>query len=89
MSGAIRCSAIEPSSSSGTAIWLTRSPRFHQSLDGRLAKHAVDFVRTGKLRVAYDMRHVQREDIGGRAYAFNLAKALGDFPQIALTFSGQ
>ncbi len=59
---------------------------FNGSLDGRLARHALDFVRTGKLRVAYDLRHMPRECVGTETYAFNLAKALSRLPQLELSF---
>jgi glycosyltransferase involved in cell wall biosynthesis len=59
--------------------------RFRNSLDGRLAAHAVRAELTGKLRVALDIRHVPAENVGTRTYTVSLAQALGEQPGIELT----
>ena len=59
---------------------------FEQSLDGRLAQHACDFLRTGSIRVAYDLRHLPPQNVGTRTYALKLAEALAKIPEIELTF---
>jgi glycosyltransferase involved in cell wall biosynthesis len=58
---------------------------FKNTLDGRLAVHAIQLQATGRLRVAYDLRHLPPENIGTRIYAVNLAKALADLPEIDLS----
>ena len=58
---------------------------FNKTLDGQLAAHAAEFQRTGKLRVAYDLRHLPPQSVGTRTYAVNLARALAGLPQIELT----
>jgi len=58
---------------------------FRRSLDGHLVSHAVRVEGTQKLRVAYDIRHLPKEQVGTRTYALSLAQALGDLPQIELT----
>jgi len=63
----------------------SQAATFNKTLDGQLAAHAAEFQRTGKLRVAYDLRHLPPESIGTRTYAINLAKALAGLPQIELT----
>ena len=40
---------------------------------------------TGKLRVAFDIRHLPREQVGTRTYAVCLANALAELPEIDLT----
>jgi hypothetical protein len=57
---------------------------FAQSLDGQLPRHAIDFLRTGKLRIAFDIRHVATGDESARAHAIDLARALGKAPEINL-----
>ena len=47
---------------------------FEQSIDGRLAQHAIDFLKTGKLRVAYDIRHLASLSVGLRAREIELAR---------------
>jgi hypothetical protein len=59
--------------------------QFSSSLDGRFAKHVMDFVRTGKLRVAFDIRHIIPGDKGTRKYAIDLAKALALHPEVDLS----
>jgi len=58
---------------------------FDKTLDGRMAAHAAEFQRTGKLRVAYDIRHLPPENVGTRTYAVNLARALAGLSEIELT----
>jgi glycosyltransferase involved in cell wall biosynthesis len=58
---------------------------FRKSLDGHLAAHAVRLEMTGKLRVAYDLRHLPREQVGTRTYAVCLGQALAELPDIELT----
>ena len=59
--------------------------RFQTSLDAQLAVHAVRMHSTGRLRVAFDIRHLPREQVGTRTYAVSLAKCLGELPEIELT----
>jgi glycosyltransferase involved in cell wall biosynthesis len=59
---------------------------FVQSIDGRLAQHAIEFLKTGKLRVVYDIRHIPSQNVGTRTYAVKLAEALNKIPEIELTF---
>ena len=40
---------------------------------------------TGKLRVAFDIRHLPREQVGTRTYAVCLGQCLGEIPDIELT----
>jgi len=63
----------------------TQVETFNKTLDGRLAAHAADFQWTGKLRVAYDIRHLPPENVGTRTYAVNLARALAGLSEIELT----
>jgi glycosyltransferase involved in cell wall biosynthesis/GT2 family glycosyltransferase len=58
---------------------------FKKTIDDRLASHAAEFQRTGRMRVAYDIRHLPPENVGTRIYAINLAKALCSLPEIDLT----
>ena len=58
---------------------------FRQTLDGRLAEHAINFLRTGKPRVAYDIRGIPAEYAGIRTYAINLARELALIPEIDLS----
>ena len=60
--------------------------RFRDSLDGCLARHALEFLRSGKLRVAYDLRHMPAVNVGTRTYAVELALALAKIPHIELTY---
>ena len=55
------------------------------SLDSRLVDHAVQLEATGKLQVAYDIRHVPAEQVGTRTYAVSLALALAELPELELT----
>src|SRR5262249_11539705 len=55
------------------------------TLDDRLAEHAIELQATGRLRVAYDLRHLPRQQMGTRTYAVSLAQALADLPEIELT----
>jgi glycosyltransferase involved in cell wall biosynthesis len=59
--------------------------RFRATLDGHLAAHAVRLETTGKLRVAYDIRHLPTELTGTRTYAMSLGRALGELHEIELT----
>jgi len=59
--------------------------RFSKTLDGHLAAHAVRVESTGKIRVAYDIRHLPRQQVGTRTYAVSLARCLGEIPDIELT----
>lgn len=59
--------------------------RFDATLDRSLAAHAVRLHRTGRLRVAYDLRPLPPEQVGTRTYAVSLVKALGKISQIDLT----
>jgi glycosyltransferase involved in cell wall biosynthesis len=59
--------------------------RFQKSLDGQVAAHAVRVRSTGKLRVAYDIRHLPREQVGTRTYAVSLGQCLGEISDIELT----
>jgi glycosyltransferase involved in cell wall biosynthesis len=59
--------------------------RFQKSLDGRLAAHAVRVQSSGRLRVAYDIRHLPREQVGTRTYAVCLGQYLSKIPEIELT----
>jgi len=56
-----------------------------RTLDADLAAHAVRLEATGKLQVAYDIRHVPAEQVGTRTYAISLARALALLPEIELT----
>ncbi len=58
---------------------------FRQSLDGHLAAHAVRLETTGKLRVAYDLRHLPCEQTGTRTYAVCLGQALASLPDLELS----
>jgi glycosyltransferase involved in cell wall biosynthesis len=58
---------------------------FSLTLDGPLAAHAIRLESTGKLRVAYDLRHLPREQVGTRTYAVSLARALAGQPGLDLT----
>jgi glycosyltransferase involved in cell wall biosynthesis len=59
--------------------------RFSRSLDGHLAAHAVGMHSTGRIRVAYDIRHLPYEQVGTRTYAVCLAQALARRPDVDLT----
>jgi glycosyltransferase involved in cell wall biosynthesis len=58
---------------------------FAKDIDGRLAQHAIEFLKTGKLRVAFDIRHIPSQNVGTRTYAVKLAEALNKVPEIELT----
>jgi hypothetical protein len=62
-----------------------QSAIFEQSIDGRLAQHAIEFLKTGKIRVAYDIRHVESASAGSRNYAIKLAEDLAKNPKIELS----
>jgi glycosyltransferase involved in cell wall biosynthesis/GT2 family glycosyltransferase len=59
--------------------------KFQKSLDGRLPAHAVRVQSTGRLRVAYDIRHLPREQVGTRTYAVCLGQRLSEIREIDLT----
>lgn len=59
--------------------------RFRGTLDASLAARATDVMVRGKLPVAYDLRHLPREQVGTRTYAVCLATALGTLPEVELT----
>jgi glycosyltransferase involved in cell wall biosynthesis len=59
--------------------------RFWGTLEGRLAAQAVQYQSTGRLRVAYDMRHLPRQQVGTRTYAVGLARELARLSEIELT----
>jgi glycosyltransferase involved in cell wall biosynthesis len=59
--------------------------RFEKTLDASLARHAIEYQRTGKLRVAFDVRHLPMEQNGTKQYAISLGKALAEIPEIDLT----
>jgi len=59
--------------------------RFNKTLNGHLAAHAVRVESTGKIRVAYDIRHLPRQQVGTRTYAVSLGQCLGEIPNIELT----
>jgi len=58
---------------------------FCKTLDGHLPGHAVRARTSGKLRVAYDIRHLPRDQVGTRTYAVSLGRALAELPEIELT----
>jgi glycosyltransferase involved in cell wall biosynthesis len=58
---------------------------FCQSLDGRLPSHAATAQLTGKLRVALDIRHLPKEQVGTRTLAVCLAHALAEHSEVDLT----
>ena len=58
---------------------------FRCTLDGSLAAHATGLRATGKLRVAYDIRHLPPEHVGTRTFAICLARALAELSDIELT----
>jgi hypothetical protein len=89
------CGAVEQSSLIRTdrAVLDQRHPHlahqaasFDKSNDGRLAQHAINFLKTGTIRVAYDIRHVDSRNVGLRDRAIELAEALTKIPQIELSF---
>jgi hypothetical protein len=63
-----------------------QSAIFDQSIDGRVAQHAIEFLRTGKIRVAYDIRHVESESAGCCNKAIKCAEELARHPKIDLSF---
>jgi glycosyltransferase involved in cell wall biosynthesis len=63
--------------------------RFRDSLDGRLASHAIRLESVGKIRVAFDLRHLPAEQVGTRTYAVGLGRALAELPGIELTLLAQ
>ena len=62
-----------------------QSELLHRSLDDHLASHAVRVEATGKLRVALDLRHLPREQVGTRTYAVGLGQGLAKIGEIDLT----
>ena len=58
---------------------------FRGTLDGSLAAHASRLQATGKLRVAFDIRHLPPEQVGTRTAAVSLGRALAALPEIELT----
>jgi glycosyltransferase involved in cell wall biosynthesis len=58
---------------------------FEGTLERTVAYHAISFSQAGKLRVAYDLRALPREQVGTRTYAVSLARALAQAPDIDLT----
>ncbi len=59
--------------------------RFWSTLESRLPAHAVQCRSTGKLRVAYDIRDLPREQVGTRTLAVCLARELAKLSEIELT----
>jgi glycosyltransferase involved in cell wall biosynthesis len=59
--------------------------RFKTSLERSLASHAIRLRSTGKLRIAYDLRYLTREQVGTRTLAVSLVKALAELPEVDLT----
>ena len=59
--------------------------RFHRTVDGALASRALACTKSGRIRVAYDLRSLPREHVGTRTYAVSLGKELGAVPGIDLT----
>ncbi|APW60255.1 glycosyltransferase [Paludisphaera borealis] len=59
--------------------------RFERSLDASLVRHAIEYQASGRLRVAYDVRHLPLEQNGTKMYAISLGKALAAIPEIDLT----
>ena len=59
--------------------------RLEVSLDERIPAHAIQTEVTGKLRVAYDIRHLTLTQVGTRTYAVCLANALAEIPEIDMT----
>jgi glycosyltransferase involved in cell wall biosynthesis len=58
---------------------------FCKSLDGRLPSHAATAQLTGKIRVALDIRHLSKEQVGTRTLAVCLANALAEHSEVDLT----
>ena len=58
---------------------------FGTTLDCHLPAHALRWETTGKLRVAYDIRHLQQQQVGNRTYAVSLVQALAAVSEIDLT----
>jgi glycosyltransferase involved in cell wall biosynthesis len=58
---------------------------FSGTLDARMAAHAVRLETTGRIRVAYDIRHLTRPEVGTRVHALGLGRALADLPQVELS----
>jgi glycosyltransferase involved in cell wall biosynthesis len=59
--------------------------RFEATVDRALGGHAIRLKATGKLRVAYDLRPLPREQVGTRTYAMSLVKALAAIAEVELT----
>jgi hypothetical protein len=59
---------------------------FEQSVDGRFAQLAIECLRTGTIRVAYDIRHIESDSARCRDYAIKLAEELAKNPKIELSF---
>ena len=59
--------------------------KYYKTLDCHLPSHAIRAYCTGKLRVAYDIRHLAVTKDGTRTYAVCLANALALLSEIDLT----
>lgn len=59
--------------------------RFERSLDARLAARAIEFRSTGKIKIAFDVRHLPLSVNGTKIYAMSLGKALAAMPEVELT----
>ncbi len=59
--------------------------RSDATLERAIAGHAIRLRKSGKLRVAYDLRPLPREHVGTRTYAVSLVRALASDPEIELT----
>ena len=57
---------------------------FEHSLDGQLPRHAIEFLRTGKMRVAFDIRHVSTINEPARRDAISLAQSIAQAPEVEL-----
>ncbi len=66
--------------------WARQVESFRCSLDGSLARHAADFIRTGKLPIVYDIRHLTPRSDRARTNAIRLAETLALNPAIELTY---
>jgi glycosyltransferase involved in cell wall biosynthesis len=58
---------------------------FRGTLDASLEAHASRLQATGKLRVAFDIRHLPPEQVGTRTLAVSLGRALAALPEVELT----
>ena len=71
--------------SAGEAHRQHQLDKFYRTLDCHLPAHAIRAEFTGKLRVAYDVRHLAGTQDGTRTYAVCLANALAELTEIDLT----